>query len=114
MVSIKTFISVNKPAVQSGLWLKPIEGGFSAYLIEGSTTMPLKIVEGGNSNSDDVAKILIGSVKDKKSANTINGAKAYANDVRKTVVGSSSDTSADMTLNGLKTYINEKLGISGK
>lgn len=76
------------------LWAKPVDGGFTLYIKNG-TWKPLKLVEDQNTEdtSDDIIQDLIGSVKDKKSANTINGAKAYAKDAANTI----------------KKYVDEKL-----
>ena len=110
MVGIKTFISDVKPMTLNALWLKPIEGGFAAYLINGGITQPLKLVDdnGTEDAKDDKVKDIIGSVRDEKTANTINGAKAYAKDLKKAIIGSPKDASSDLTLYGLKTLIEEK------
>lgn len=110
MVIVKTFISKEKPAMANGLWLKPVDGGFVAYLLSGSSVKPLKLVDEDNAQpaKEDKPIDLIGSVRDKKSANTINGAKAYAKDIRNEIVGSASDDSSELTLNGLKALIEEK------
>lgn len=110
MTTIKrTYVSTTQPQVQSGLWLKPVEGGYAMYFIEGNVVQPVNLV--GNAeekNNDDIAKELIGSVQDKKSANTINGAKAYAKNVKETITGTKKDTASDLTLYGLKAYIDDK------
>lgn len=111
MISVKTFISGTKPAVPFGLWLKPVDGGFAAYLINSGAVTALKVVDDKNTEDakDDEVIDLVGSVQDTKSANTINGAKAYAKEVKKDIVGKASDTPSDLTLHGLKKYIDSKL-----
>ena len=110
MTTIKrTYVSTTQPQVQSGLWLKPVEGGYAMYFIEGNVVQPVNLV--GNAeekDNDNIAKELIGSVQDKKSANTINGAKAYAKNVKETITGTKKDTASDLTLYGLKAYIDDK------
>lgn len=119
----KTYFSDVKPRDPNCVWLKPVSGGFAAYVIDGGNERPLKVVDdnGTTKEGDDtIAKTtaatkteLIGSIQDAKTANTINGAKAYAKDAADAaadaVVGTSSDTSADLTLNGLKAYIDEQI-----
>ena len=111
MTSVKTFISATKPQVLFGLWLKPVEDGFAAYIINAGSVKPLKVVDDKNTENtkDDEVVDLIGSVQDSKSANTINGAKAYAKEVKKDIVGKASDAPSDLTLHGLKNYIDSKL-----
>ena len=111
MTSVKTFISTTKPQVLFGLWLKPVEDGFAAYIINAGTVKPLKVVDDKNTEDtkDDEVVDLIGSVKDSKSANTINGAKAYAKEIKNNLIGKASDTPSDLTLHGLKNYIDSKL-----
>ena len=115
MQKIETYISNDAPAVKGGLWLRPMEGGFVLYALYGGKWQPLKLADdkGTEDEKDDAIQNLVGSVQDKKTANTINGAKAYAKSAAKTVLGSVRDTSADMTLYGLKAYIDEKLSIKG-
>lgn len=107
MFNIKTFISKEKPAVPSGLWLKPVDGGFVAYLIEGGTEKPLKI-EAEDSLKMTKDSSLVGSVQDDSTANTINGAKAYAKDLRNELLGNPGDEPSDLTLYGLRSYIEDK------
>lgn len=110
MKKIDLYISNNAPSVKEGAaWLKPVEGGFVLYVLNGGWK-PLKLVDDKNTQSegDDTVQNLIGSVRDAKTANTINGAKAYAKDAADAVLGTASDTSADMTLYGLKAYIDSK------
>ena len=110
MVIVKTFISKDKPAVANGLWLKPVDGGFVAYLLSGSSVKPLKIIAEDNTQEEEENKPvdLVGSVRDKKSANTINGAKAYAKDIKNAIIGKPEDDSSELTLNGLKALIEER------
>lgn len=114
----KIYFSSVKPQDPNCLWLKPVEGGFTAYLIIRSNETPLKLIDdnGTRTTKDDVVvdsnsmlSSLIGSVQDEKSANTINGAKAYAKEIVDAVIGTTEDTSSDLTLNGIKAYINEQL-----
>jgi hypothetical protein len=111
MTSVKTFISTTKPQVLFGLWLKPVDDGFAAYIINSGTVKPLKVVDDKNTEDtkDDEVINLVGSVKDSKSANTINGAKAYAKEIKNNLIGKASDTPSDLTLYGLKNYIDSKL-----
>lgn len=56
MITIKrTYISENQPPVTSGLWLKPTNGGFVLYLIEGGSITPLKLADdkGTETTADD-------------------------------------------------------------
>ena len=117
MIRIKyAYISSEQPAVVNGLWLKPVSGGFAAYLIDGGTTTPLKLVDdnGTATTADDTVQNLVGSVSDEGTANTINGAKAYAKDQADTLLGDAEDTAADMTLYGLKAYIDSKVPANGE
>lgn len=116
MITIKTFISKEKPTAVYGLWLKPVEKGFTIYLIENGITKSLKLVDDQNTEDtkDDEVKDLIGSVQDAKTANTINGAKAYAKDVQKEIIGSPKDDASELTLHGLKNLIEEKIIKSNK
>jgi len=120
MTTIKrTYISDTQPAVAEGIWLKPANGGFAAYVIMSGRAVPLEIVDDNDTpavTADDVANSvksikskLIGSVQDKKTANTINGAKAYADDQAATLLGTAQDAATDMTLYGLKAYIDSKV-----
>ena len=111
MISVKTIISETKPNVLYGLWLKPMDGGFAAYIIESGAIKSLKLVDDKNTEDTEDDKVIdyIGSIQDSKSANTINGAKAYAKEVKKVLLGKSSDTESDLTLHGLKKYIDSKL-----
>jgi hypothetical protein len=111
MKKIDLYISNTAPNVRgAAAWLKPTKGGCELVIIDGGEK-PLVVSNNKQDTNiiDSVKNDMIGSVKDKKSANTINGAKAYANDVKKAVVGTPSDTSSDLTLNGLKAYINEQI-----
>ncbi len=103
MFTVKTYVSERKPSVQSGLWLKPVEGGVEGYVISGNCLLPLKLI-GGQAESKDY----VGSVKDDKSANTINGAKTYAKEMVSSVIGTSGDTENDLTLHGIKAYVDLK------
>ena len=75
-------------------------------MINNGRELPLKIAV--PAESDDLAGKLIGSVQDKKTANTINGAKAYTKEMKAAIVGTASDTASDLTLHGLKAYIDTK------
>lgn len=111
MKKIDLYIGNTAPSVRnSAAWLKPVEGGYSLYVLDNGWKA-LKLVDDNStaSEGDDIVQDLIGSVQDEKTANTINGAKAYAEDVKDAVTGTASDTSADLTLNGLKAYINEQI-----
>lgn len=105
-------ISRNAPK-SNNLWLKPIDGGFALYACYNGKWQAMKLSDTSEDTSpalpDEVKTELIGSVKDKKTANTINGAKAYAEDAFKKVVGTKSDDASDLTLYGLKAYIETKL-----
>ena len=95
MKILKTVISKDAPSMRDVLWLKPVDGGFTAYTLCGCAWVPFKVEEdkGDANDSNDILQSLIGSVKDKKSANTINGAKTYA----------------DAAVKNLKAYIDERL-----
>ena len=105
-------VSYNAPSCRDVLWAKPEKDGFNLYLLDNGAWKPLKAENIKNSEvviDESMMQKLIGSVQDKKSANTINGAKAYAKDVRNTIVGSKSDTEKDLTLCGLKAYIDARI-----
>ena len=107
MKKIDLYLSNGAPNVKNGAaWLKPVDGGYSLYILDNGWKA-LKLVEDNSTATlaDDIVQDLVGSTKDKKTANTINGAKAYADDVKSTVTGKASDTASDLTLYGLKAYI---------
>ena len=115
MKKIDLYISINAPSVKnSAAWLKPVNGGFALYVLDGGWK-PLKLVDDkgthseGDDTVEDVKTELIGSVQDEASANTINGAKAYATSVGAELVGDATDASSNMTLYGIKKYIDEQL-----
>ena len=112
MKKIDLYISNTAPNVRgAAAWLKPTKGGYELVIIDGGEK-PLVTEDNSNNvafDADVIKNEVIGSVKDKKSANTINGAKAYAKDIKDAIVGKSSDTLADLTLKGLKAYIDKKL-----
>ena len=105
------FFSNNAPNQRNVVWAKPVDGGFTLYLLDGGTWKPLKLVNDKNTEDekDDTVQDLIGSVQDKESANTINGAKAFAKDATQKIVGTKSDDASDMTLYGLKAYVDKKV-----
>lgn len=108
MITVKTFISAEQPAVPEGLWLKPAGDGFEAFVIEGGCAKPLKIANNATEKTEDAKSIksaIVGSAQDAKSKNTIYGAKAYAKEQAASVLGEAGDTASDMTLYGLKKYI---------
>ena len=111
MKKIDCYISKEAPNVRSGLWLKPVKGGYAIYVLDSAKWNPLVLMDDKNTSSeaDDVVQDLIGSIEDKKTDNTINGAKAYAKDAADAVVGTVSDEKNDMTLYGLKAYIDDAL-----
>ena len=115
MTILKPVYSRTAPNLRDALWLKPVDGGFAAYVLEGGTWVPQKPMDDNNtaSEGDDVVQDLIGSVQDTATSNTINGAKAYAADAVAEVVGEATDTSADLTLNGLKAYVDEQIAALG-
>ena len=108
MQILKPVLSENPPMVKDALWIKPVQGGFEAYVLIGGSWVSQK-AGAAAIDTTDLKSEIIGSVKDKKSANTINGAKKYAEDVKEAVVGKASDTSTDMTLHGLKSYVDEQM-----
>lgn len=114
MKYLKVVCSNTAPGVKDALWLKPIDGGFALYALNGGWK-PVKAesVEEPVDNSEEIAQSLIGSVQDKKAANTINGAKAYADDAVSALKGKSNDASTKLTLNGLKKYIDEQIEALG-
>lgn len=110
MIECKLIYSNNAPTIKNAVWAQPVEGGFILKKLKAGKWEPMKVVnELKNDNSEVIKNELVGSVQDKKSANTINGAKAYAKDIKNSLIGTSSDTSADLTLKGLKAYIDEKI-----
>lgn len=124
MVKVKnTYFSPVKPRDPNCVWLKPVNGGFAAYLIDAGYEKPLKLVEDNGTpaeGDDTIAKTtaatkseLIGTAEDTKTANTINGAKAYADDITQAtyaeVLGDPTDAASNMTLYGLKAYIDGQL-----
>ena len=101
MKYLKVVCSNTAPNVRDALWLKPTDGGFTLYALNGGWK-PVKMEEGDDEPkaeyevagaAEAVKTAVIGSVKDKKTANTINGAKAYAKDAADAV----------------KSYVDEKL-----
>ena len=106
MKRLDVVISNNAPSAKDFLWLKPVDGGIVAYLLDAGKWEPLKLVDDNGTATivDDAVQDLVGSVQDEKTANTINGAKAYAKDAADAVVGTEEDTKDDMTLYGLKAY----------
>ena len=115
MKILKPVYSKTAPNLRDALWLKPVDGGFAAYVLEGGTWVPQKPMDDNNtaSEGDDVVQDLIGSVQDSSSANTINGAKAYAQAVGSELVGDPSDAETNMTLHGLKNYIDSQIQALG-
>ena len=63
MITIKrTYVGNEQPRIVSGLWLKPVEGGYSLYLIDGGMVSPLKVVDDAGTptdTSDDKARVHI-------------------------------------------------------
>ena len=111
MTKVDLYISKDAPNVRGGAaWLKPVDGGFALYVLENGWK-PLRLVDdkGTLDEKDDITQDLIGSVQDKRTANTINGAKAYAKDAAEAVVGKASDKSSAKTIYGLKAYIDEQI-----
>ena len=102
--------SNNAPNQRNVVWAKLVDGGFALYLLDGGMWKPLKLVDdkGTEDEKDDTVQNLIGSVQDKKSANTINGAKAFAKDATQKIIGTKSDEASDLTLYGLRAYIDKK------
>lgn len=65
-------LSTGAPAVKDAMWLKPVEGGFTLYVMEGGSWLPLKLVDDNatpTTTADDKAKINI-SVTDIKALTT--------------------------------------------
>lgn len=110
MQKLDLYISKNAPNARNAAWLKPVDGGFALYVLLAGEWQPLKLTESKEAvKKEDIAQDLIGSVKDKKTANTINGAKAFVRDAMTGIIGTPKDASSDLTLNGLKAYIDEKV-----
>ncbi len=110
MKQYKIVFSSGIPSMRDAIWAKPEGNGFTLSLLDGGVWKPLKLNEDNVPvPKEDITTKVIGSVQDKKSANTINGAKAFAKDVRDKIIGSSRDSATDLTLYGLKAYIDSKL-----
>ena len=117
MKRLQPIISKEAPTIKDALWIKPVDGGIAIYALVGNKWQPVKTVnepieEGAYEQAgaaEAVKTSLIGSVKDKKTANTINGAKAYADTKVNTVIGNKNDGAESMTLYGLKAYIDNAL-----
>ena len=119
MKKVDLYISSSAPSVNKGAaWLKPVNGGFALYVLDGGWK-PLKLVDDkgthseGDDTVEDIKTELIGSVQDDASVNTINGAKAYATSVGAELVGDATDASSNMTLYGIKKYIDEQIEALG-
>lgn len=115
-MKLDLIFSNNAPNQRNVVWAKPVDGGFALYLLDGGMWKPLKLVDdkGTEDEKDDTVQNLIGSVQDKKSANTINGAKAFAKDATQKIIGTKSDEASDLTLYGLRAYIDKKASSSKK
>ena len=115
MITLKTYLSPVQPAVQNGLWLKPVANGYALYIIGNGAVEPVNIASDNNTAPDtkeitkSVKSELVGKVQDSTSKNTIYGAKNYAKSQIEALKGTTSDTSTDLTLHGLKAYINKKI-----
>ena len=116
MKKLQAVLSKEAPTMKDALWIKPVDGGVSIKVLVGNKWCSLKVeddpVEEAFEKEGAAAAMkteIIGSVKDKKSANTINGAKAYADNKANTIIGSKSDEASDLTLYGLKAYIDKAL-----
>lgn len=115
MITLKTYLSPVQPAVQNGLWLKPVNNGYALYLIGNGAVEPVNLISENNTVSDakdtikSIKSELVGKVQDSTSKNTIYGAKNYAKSQAEALKGTTSDTSTDLTLHGLKAYIDKKI-----
>lgn len=110
MIRLVPILSDTAPAQRDALWIKPVAGGFTMYMMDGGVWRAFKSTEekeAPKAPEIDV-KAIVGKTQDSKSKNTIYGAKNYAKDQAENLRGSASDTSADLTLYGLKAYIDEK------
>ena len=95
----KTYFSDTQPPISEGVWLKPAEDGFVAYLILGGKIRPLKFV-------DDK------ETKDIKDDVVVNYEPEGASEaVREEIVGSAKDDASDLTLHGLRAYIDHKIAM---
>ena len=110
MRNLRPVFSVTAPNTRDALWIKPIDGGFLMYVLDGGVWKPLVLADdnGTASEADDIKQDLIGKSQDSKNKNTIHGAKNYAKDQADALKGTESDTSEDLTLYGLKAYIDAK------
>lgn len=115
MRKLNVYISKEAPDARDALWLKPTAEGIVLYALYGGKWNPLKLVADQDTDkvNDDTIQNLVGSVQDKKSANTINGAKAYAKDAMSSLLGKDTDASTDFTLYGLKAYIDAQIEALG-
>lgn len=81
MITIKgIYFSDVQPPVNSGLWLQPINGGFTAHLIINGSVLHYtepKELKSEEKSSEDILKMLIGSAKDGANVPSIFGVKAY-------------------------------------
>lgn len=87
MKILKTVLSNTEPSIKDALWLKPVDGGFQFFVLDG-TWKAMKEA-------------------DPQALNAVEDAEA-------SIVGTSDDTSSDMTLYGLKAYIDAQIeGLDG-
>lgn len=115
MKLLRVALSYQEPNVRDALWLKPVDGGFALYILDGGWK-PVKVVNDNNTATliDDTVQDLVGKSTDSSSKDTINGAKKYAEAVGAEIVGDPTDAASNMTLYGLKAYIDGALADLGE
>ena len=116
MKTLKPIISITAPSIMDARWIKPVANGFALYALINGKWASVQVMDdkGTEDTKDDTIIDLIGSVKDKGNANTINGAKAYTKDAVASIVGKPSDASSDMTIYGLRAYVDSKMSVQSK
>ena len=128
MKILKTILSSHEPVVRdSALWLKPVPGGFSLYVLDGGWK-PLRLVDDKSSVllADDSYHKPTDFDKAGSAASAESSAKSYAKsyadglssnydpagsavDVQNALLGTADDSPSSLTLFGLKAYIDSQI-----